>query len=421
MSVAIAPEEKRQETARRPAVADEAAAKPAKRPLLRRPFVVLAMAAALLAAIIYGSVAMLHALTHETTDDAFIDAHIIAMAPKISGRVTDVRVNDNQLVKKGDLLAEIDPADAEAVVAQKRASVEVARAKQRNAETAAEQAEAHLNTLHAAYGAAAASANAAAAETNKSRGDLQRNEHLITTGAISKQDYEHSAIDTSAAEATLDSKKKQMEAAGAYMAEAEKQVQSAHVQVDAAKAEVAEAEATLQQATLQSSYAKLTAPADGRITNKAVESGSYVQVGQNLLALVTPDVWVTANFKETQLADMRPGQPVEIAVDAYPDRKLHGHVDSIQAGSGARFSLLPPENATGNYVKVVQRVPVKIVFDEQPGVQRVLGPGMSAVPDVKVNSSVHVAITIGVIAVILSCLVVLGAALWLGRIQLDNR
>jgi membrane fusion protein (multidrug efflux system) len=158
------------------------------------------------------------------------------------------------------------------------------------------------------------------------------------------------------------------------MKEADMAAEAARVQVDAAKAEVNEAEAGEKQAELQSSYAKIAAPEDGRVTSKAVEPGAYVQVGQSLMAVVTPQVWVTANFKETQLRDMRPGQPVAISVDAYPDRELRGHVDSIQAGSGARFSLLPPENATGNYVKVVQRIPVKIVFDEQPDVQRVLGP-----------------------------------------------
>ena len=303
------------------------------------------------------------------------------------------------------------------MLAQKRASVDVARAKQRSAESGAEQADAHLNTLHAGYEAAGANATAAAADVKKQTGDLQRNAQLINTGAISRQDYEHSSIDTAASEATLDSKRKQMEAAEAFMKEAEKQAQASHTQVDAAKAEVAEAEAAAHQAELQLSYAKMTAPEDGRITTKAVESGAYVQVGQNLLALVTPEMWITANFKETQLQNVRPGQAVNIAVDAYPDRELRGHVDSIQAGSGSRFSLLPPENATGNYVKVVQRVPVKIALDEQPDVQRVLGPGMSAVPDVDVGSGFSVALTVGVIALVACLLVIIAAALWLGKVR----
>ncbi|HZE12182.1 MAG TPA: HlyD family secretion protein [Chthoniobacterales bacterium] len=391
-----------------------------KRPFFRRPAVVVAAAIAVVTGIISGGFALFHSLTHESTDDAFIDAHIIAIAPKVAGRVTAVHVEDNQQVKRGDPLIDIDPADAEALLAQKRAAVDVARAKERSAQASAEQAEAHLGTLHAAFESAAASANAAAADTKKNRGDLARNTELVTRGAISRQDFEHSSIDTVASEATLDSKKKQMDAAAAYLKEAEKAAEAAHTQVDAAKAEVNEAEATSKQADLQLSYAKLSAPEDGRVTSKAVEPGAYVQVGQNLLALVSPEVWVTANFKETQLRNMHPGQPVLIAVDAYPDRELRGHVDSIQAGSGARFSLLPPENATGNYVKVVQRVPVKIMFDEQPDVQRILGPGMSAVPTVKVSSGLDVAITVAVIAFIAIAVVVIGAALWIGRIRLQG-
>ncbi|MDQ6808400.1 MAG: HlyD family secretion protein [Verrucomicrobiota bacterium] len=427
MSVVEAPQQPRRMTAatRRPndppAKAETPpvpADPPKKTPLFRRPTVIIAAAAIAIFGIVYGAFTMFHSFTHESTDDAFIDAHIIAIAPKIAGRVTAVHVTDNQMVKKGDPLIDIDPADADAFLAQKRAAVDVARAKARSAQTSAEQADAHLNTLHAGYEAAGASANAAAADTNKQRGDLERNARLITSGAISKQEFEHSSIDTAASQATLESKRKQMDAAAAFVKESEKQAQSAHVQVDAAKAEVAEAEATARQAELQLSYSKMTAPEEGRITTKAVESGAYVQVGQNLLALVTPNVWVTANLKETQLADIRPGQPVSIAVDAYPDRELQGHVDSVQAGSGSRFSLLPPENATGNYVKVVQRVPVKIVFDEQPDVQRVLGPGMSAVPDVTVKAGFGVAVTVGVIALIAIAIVILGAALWIGKSRL---
>lgn len=388
-------------------------------PLLRRPWVVMTLAALAIIGIIYGASATFHSLTHESTDDAFIDSHIVSIAPKIAGRVSAVYVGDNQMVKKGDSLVEIDSADTDAVVEQKRAARDVAAAKERNAETAAEQADAHLGTVRAAYEAAGASAAAATADTNKFRGDLQRNEHLIATGAISKQDFEHSSIDTKAAEANLDSKKKQMDAAAAYMKEAQKQAESAHVQVDAAKAEVAEAEAALRQAELQASYAKVTAPEDGRVTNKAIETGDYVEIGQALMAVVSPKVWVTANYKETQLRDMRPGQKVAVSVDAYPGRKLRAHVDSIQAGSGARFSLLPPENATGNYVKVVQRVPVKIVFDEQPDVQRVLGPGMSAIPDVQTGAGFSTAVKVAVGAIILIFAVIIAAAVWIGKAQPD--
>ena len=378
-------------------------------------------AALIVAGILYAGFVLFHSFTHESTDDAFLDAHIVTIAPKVAGRVAAVHVDDNQPVKKGDLLVEIDPADAQAILEQKQASLDVARAKRNNAQMSAEQADTHLQTLHAAYESAGATATAAAADTAKQRSDLQRNTELVKSGAISKQDYEHSSIDTAASEASLESKKKQVEAANAYLKEAAKQAQAVHTQVTAADAEVAEAEAGVHQAELQVGYTKITAPEDGRVTMKAVEPGTYVQVGQSLFALVTPDVWVTANFKETQLREMHAGQPAVITVDAYPGRTLRGHVDSIQAGSGARFSLLPPENATGNYVKVVQRVPVKIVLDEQPDVQRVLGPGMSVVPDVKVTSGFGVAIKIMVGAAIAIALVVIGAAVWIGRVRAAAR
>ncbi|MGH7935985.1 MAG: HlyD family secretion protein, partial [Chthoniobacterales bacterium] len=268
-----------------------------------------------------------------------------------------------------------------------------------------------------AYASAKASTAAAAADTAKTLGDLERNRGLIATGAISKQDFQHSEADTKSSEATLDSKKKQLLAAAAYADEARKSAGSARAQVGAAQAQVAEAAAELKQAELQKSYTKITAPEAWRVTNKAIEPGAYVQVGQPLFAIVPTRIWVTANFKETQLTDMRPGQPAEIDVDAYPSRGLKGHVDSIQAGSGARFSLLPPENATGNFVKVVQRVPVKIVLDEQPSVQQVLGPGMSAVPDVKVKGSFGPAVTVTVVAALVILLVVGATIWWLARIR----
>jgi membrane fusion protein, multidrug efflux system len=388
-----------------------------KTPLFRRRGVVIGAAVVATLAIVYLATIFFHNLTHESTDDAFIDAHVVSVAPKIAGKIAAVKVNDNQLVKKGQVLLEIDSRDVEAEVARKRAALEVAKARLENAQMSAEQAEAHVKTLQAAYAAAQASTQAAAAETAKQRGDLARNSGLIASGAISKQDFQHSQSDTTSSEATLESKKKQLQAAAAYAEEGKKQAGSARAQVSAAKAEVAAAQAELHQAELQNSYTEVAAPEAGRVTNKSIEPGNYVQVGQPLFAIVPQHVWVTANFKETQLAAMRPGQPVEVKVDAYPERSLRGHVDSIQAGSGARFSLLPPENATGNFVKVVQRVPVKIALDEQPEVAQVLGPGMSAVPDVKVKSSLGPAITVAVVAAI-AIMLLLGATLfWLRRIQ----
>ncbi len=397
------------------AAAPEPPAEPAKSdakpPFFKRPGVVLTAAVLIALALLYVATVFFHNLTHESTDDAFIDAHIVSVAPKIAGRIASVKVTDNEVVKKGQLLLQIDPSDLEAAVAQKQAAVAVAKAQLDNAQMAAEQAAAHVDTVRAGYASLQASTGAAAAETEKVQGDLNRNKGLIESGAISKQDFQHSLSDVASSQATLQSKEKQLQAAQALAEEAKKQAGSARAQVSAAKAQVAEAQANLHQAELQKSYTQITAPEAGRVTNKSIEPGAYVQVGQPLFAIVPSNIWVTANFKETQLVDMRAGQPAEVEVDAYPSRALRGHVDSIQAGSGARFSLLPPENATGNFVKVVQRVPVKIALDEQPNVQKVLGPGMSAVPDVKVRNAFWPAVEVA-IAGFVALLILLGATIW---------
>jgi membrane fusion protein (multidrug efflux system) len=294
---------------------------------------------------------MFHSFTHEITDDAFIDVHFVSVAPKIAGRVAVVHVDDNQLVRKGDVLVEIDPRDFHVALTQAKANL---------AKDKATQVQANVNE--------------------------KRAQVLFAKKVISTQERDTNV-------ATLDSSK-------------------ASVEAD---------EAAVEQAELNLSYAKITAPVDGYVTKLAVAIGDYLQVGQALMSLVPPRVWVIANFKETQLRSMRPGQPVDISVDAYPSLKLRGHVDSIQAGSGAAFSLLPPENATGNYVKVVQRVPVKIVLDEEQQVQRVLGPGMSVVPTVGVSDGAGALVAIVGIAIALALGVIVGAALWIGRVWRGQR
>jgi membrane fusion protein (multidrug efflux system) len=318
-----------------------------KRSLFQRPSVILATAALVIAGIGYGGFAMFHSFTHETTDDAFIDVHFVSVAPKISGRVAVVHVDDNQLVKKGDVLVEIDPRDFQVALAQAKANL---------AKDKAAQIRADVNE--------------------------KRAQDLFTKKVMSAQER-----DTNVAAA------------------------------DSSKGSVQADEAAVEQAELNLGYAKITASIDGYVTKEAVTVGDYLQVGQALMSLVPPRVWVIANFKETQLRGMRPGQPATISVDAYAGLKLQGHVDSIQAGSGAAFSLLPPENATGNYVKVVQRVPVKIVLDDQRDVQRVLGPGMSVVPSVSVGGDADVALKVATVAIILAAAVIVGAALWIGRVR----
>jgi len=271
------------------------------------------------------------------------------------------------------LLVEIDPADYQ--VKRDQALAAQAEAESRLQEAQARQTVAATSLQQTQAEAAAAEANATNAAT-----DFTRIQRLRAQGVASQQEFDNAkttAKDTAA----------RLAAARQQVATSEAQVGLAAKQIQTAAAALQSADAALEQANLQLSYTQVRAAEVGRVTRKSVAVGDYVQIGQDLMALVPRDLWVIANFKETQLADIRPGQPVDITVDAYPGKTFAGHVDSIQAGSGARFSLLPPENATGNYVKVVQRVPVKIVFDDPPGEDTayLLGPGMSVVPWVKVR------------------------------------
>ena len=306
----------------------------------------------------------------ETTDDAFIEAHVPAIAPQISGRVAQLLVEDNQEVKQGDLLAEIDPRDYESKLSQAQANLAAARSQlaQAKAQFAVDQAKAeeeHANL-------AAVESQAAYAETNLAR--LQ---------AIGDDGVSQNQIDV--AETQLHSNTADVQVALSKISAAEAQAALSKASITTAQANVEQSEASVQQAELNLSYTKITAPESGFVTHRTVEQGAYVQPGQALLAIVPSHVWIIANFKETQLTHMHPGQPVEVTVDAYPKIKFKGHVDGIQHGSGASFSLLPPENASGNFVKVVQRVPVKIVIDDTAAANFVLGPGMSVEPEVRVK------------------------------------
>jgi membrane fusion protein (multidrug efflux system) len=220
-------------------------------------------------------------------------------------------------------------------------------------------------------------------------------DEMVEAGAVSRQEYDHARAQAAVSRAKLLSARKNIDTQSAEIRQAVASAQAAEdglrqalAVVEKRQAEAREAEAEVRQAELDLSYTRITAPSAGFVTKKAVEPGAYVQVGQKLLSVVGRDVWVVANFKETQIAGMKPGQPVDIEVDAYPGVTFRGHVDSIQRGTGSRFTLLPPENATGNYIKVVQRVPVKIVLDRQNGSDGyLLAPGMSVIPDVNVAAA----------------------------------
>ena len=313
-------------------------------------------------------------LDQVSTDDAYTDGQSITMAPQVSGVVVALNVTDNQRVKAGDTLIEIDQRTYTAARDEAAANLRIAEAQLDNARL-------KLETARIEYPARLASARAqleaASAVRVKADADARR-QLALPRQATSQQDID-------AATATRLNAEAQVAQAQAALQQADmvrQFVAESEAQVTQLAAQVALAQARLDQAALNLSWTKVTAPQDGWITKRNVEKGNYVQAGQAIMALVTPEVWVTANFKESQLDRMRVGQKVDIGVDAYPDLKLTGHIDSIQRGSGARFTAFPAENATGNFVKVVQRVPVKIVIDSglEPGVALPLG--MSVVPTV---------------------------------------
>ena len=330
------------------------------------------MGAAAVAVTAAGVAYYIHSLSFESTDDAFIDGHIAPVSSRVPGHVAKVYVEDNQLVKEGDVLAELDPPDFETRVVAAKAALQTAQAtsKARATGIAAAQAD---------WEQSKADLVAAEARELRAKTHLKRIASLVPQHAASQDSLEEASAAAHVAHADVTAMQEKTNAK-------QSAIEQAKSAATAAESGVRQAEAELTQAILNRSYTKIYAPISGHVTRKSVEVGAFVQVGQPILALVDPDVWVIANFKETQLAKMRPGQPVVITVDTQPDVKLAAHLDSVQRGSGARFSLLPPENATGNYVKVVQRVPVKIVFDDLKQIEQyALGPGMSVVPTVKVD------------------------------------
>jgi membrane fusion protein, multidrug efflux system len=345
----------------------------ARRPRWRRRLLIGLVALLAIAAIAGGVDWWLNARNWVSTDDAFIDVHMVQVSPQVAGRVSAVLVNDNQEVQAGQPLVEIDPADYQAKLDQ-------AVANQQSAAGQLAQAQAQLTVAQASLDQAQAEVGVAEANATNAATNLKRSQELARVGsmALSRQQFDN---DTATARSTAAS----LAAAQHKVAVADAQMALNKTQVGTAEAGVRAAAAMVEQARLNLSYTEIRASLAGRIASKSVAVGDYVQVGQSLMALVPDEIWVTANFKETDLDHMRVGQPVDINVDAYPEKVFHGHVDSFQAGSGAAFSLLPPQNATGNYVKVVQRVPVKIVFASPPGGHWLLGPGMSVVPYVKIR------------------------------------
>jgi len=435
-----------------------------KKPKHRRRYLILiAVIVGVIVGLFLGIPYYLHAVSHVSTDDAFIRAHISPVAARVAGHVWKIYVNDNQVVKQGDLLLELDPRDfqttadraranwlsvrarlaaaeqnvtltditahaglseATASVTMAQANIHTAEAAVRVAQSQLEQARADYTVSQRAYEEAQAQVSAAEPVAVRDHNDLVRYQEMIDTNSVTRQqyDYARAAAAVSAANLAAARKTAAKEQAKASLARAAVQTAQeslaqirtrltesrdnlalARARLDSARsapqkiaisqsqrdtldAQVAEAEAALKQAMLRLSYTRIYAPVSGRVTHKTVQLGAFVTAGQALMAVVPSEVHVIANFKETDLTHMEPNQPVSIAVDTYPSATFAGHVDSIQAGSGATFSLLPPENATGNYIKVVQRIPVKIVFDRQPDTNDyTIVPGMSVVPQVDIS------------------------------------
>jgi len=347
-------------------------------------------------------------LTHEATDDAFLDANVVSVAPKVAGQVAAVHVLNNQKVKAGDLLLEIDPRDLQMALDQKKAAMDSARANTELLKSALDLTRAMVASAQATAKQTAAEALSSEATTERAAADLKRARELIGNHTISPQEFDGAEATAKAAEASLKAAREKAASDQAKVAQAEAEVGTAVKAFERAETQTRQTEWDLKAADLNLSYVRLTAPTNGFVTKKAVEAGDYVQVGQRLLALVPENFYVTANFKETQIKAIRPGQKAEITIDSVEHGPFLGHVDSIMAGSGARFSLLPPENAVGNYVKVVQRIPVKILFDEPIAGEHVLGPGMSVVPSIRVKdyqvSGTMVLAAAGAVAVIMGAL-----------------
>jgi len=345
-------------------------AAPRKSFLRRRPFAS-AIGALLFAVALGGGYLYLNNASHfESTDDAFIAARQIAIAPKVSGYVTEVPVTDNQHVARGGVIARIDDRDYRVALEQADAQVSAAQASIKNFD-------AQIAVQQAQVNASQAQVDQAQAALVFAQQQAARYQHLAGTGYGSVQNAQQYT-------SQLDQQQAALKSSQAALNVAQRQIESLKAQRSNADANLQQAIAQRDQAQLNLSYTKVTAAEPGRVVNLTAAPGEFAQAGTNLTMFVPDEIWVTANFKETQLDHMRPGEPVTLSIDAYPERQLYGHVASVQPGSGTAFSLLPAQNATGNYVKIVQRVPVKIVFDNPPS-DVALGPGMSVVPSVRVN------------------------------------
>ena len=342
-----------------------------------KPYVAVSLSIFLVVLVAGGVYYWLTTRGRQSTDDAYTAGRLITIAPHVSGYVVELDVNDNEYVHQGQVLLRIDPRDYVASRDQAQASLDEAQGQLAGARFGVEVARQNFPAqLKQAQGALLmAQSQQFRAETDYKR------QHSIERAATTQQDVDYSTAALDQAKAQVVEAEGQLQAATPVIP----QIETQRTRVSQQSGTLMDAQAQLDRANLNIEWTVLRAPNDGWIAQRNVERGSYVQAGQALFAIVQPEVWITANFKETEITRMRAGQPVQISVDAYPDMKLSGHVDSIQLGAGSAFSTFPPENATGNFVKIVQRVPVKIVIDNGLDPLLPLPIGISVEPTVDIR------------------------------------
>jgi membrane fusion protein (multidrug efflux system) len=338
----------------------------------KKPLIILAIVVILL--IIAAFVWWFATRNQVSTDDAYTDGDAVTIAPKVSGYVVVMNLGDNKFVHKGDLLIRIDPRDYQAQLDQANAQLGLAQAQLTSSQV-------QLDIARVQYPAqltqAKAQEQSAQANLVQTQAAYER-QRSVDVRATSQQNIDTATAQQKSAQANVAQARAQVKTASLVPL----QIRQAEAAVDERRQQVHQAEAQVEAAQLNLDYTELRAPADGWVTKRNVQFGSFLQAGTSIFSLVTVPVWVTANFKESQLERMRPGDKVDVEVDAYPNLKLHGHVDSIQLGSGSRFSAFPAENATGNFVKIVQRVPVKIIIDDGLPPDGGMPLGLSVVPKV---------------------------------------
>jgi len=323
---------------------------------------------------------------HITTDDAYVDGNIHTIASKVPGTVIKILVNDNQFVKKGDVLLELDPADYEVKTNEASSGFNAEKAKIPEIGAKIEAAKKQVAEMDAMVQTAKANRELQEANLAQAEIDIRRAETLYKKDAVSKERYEKMTTGYKVALAQVKASAEQVKQAETALETQKAVVRQAEASRTSQLSVIKQKEAVLETAQLNYGYTKIYAPTDGYVTKKSVELGNRIKEGQPLMAVVPlGDIYITANYKETQLEKVKPGQKVEIKVDTYPGKTFKGKVDSVMAGTGAVFSLFPPENATGNYVKVVQRVPVKIVLDQNTDLEHVLRIGMSVEPTIVVE------------------------------------